>query len=220
MPKQNTPVVVYAREQWLDTPTLASDSNISLHVYRSPDHTLNEMLNEWYFSTLMHRLRPGDFIRIRDAEGNHSEVIVDEIIKDRRHVLLSIYHVLNVVPVADALAGDKCSVRWRGKSGFAVMRGSDVIVQNLATREEAETALRYMRRSNNYSKDAVRTAQILEEQERMNPTPRGRGREPEPVKEFDHWENAIKEAPVIRPPKQPEAAEQEAEEAPAPGNAP
>jgi hypothetical protein len=197
MPKR-TPVVVYAREQWLDTPTLASDSSISLHVYRTPDHLLNEMLNDWYFSTIMHRLRAGDFIRIRDAENMHAEIIVDEIIKDRRQVLLSVYHVLNVMPVADAMAGDRCTVRWRGKRCFAIVRGGEILMQDIRSRDEAERALEYMRRSDDYTAQGVRSAKIIEERDRLNPPPRGRGAMPQPIPQFDAWEGTVKEMPAIR----------------------
>lgn len=111
------------------------------HDYDSNDHLLEEMLNDTYWSTCIHRLNAGDYIYVQDAANQRAILLVDEIEPKTRRVWISVDERREARPVTD---DSGLTVRWRGPRGgmwCVVNRDSRIISAGYRTRRDAEVRL-------------------------------------------------------------------------------
>lgn len=132
-----------AREKYLHT--WSSGVKRSRHDYDTPDHLIEEMMSETYFSDCYRRVSPGDLIYVTDAANQRMTLLVNDIDPVTRAVKFSVemYHTDKPV-TANPTHADGLSVRFRGPRGgqWCVMGGDGKVLRaGMKSRQEADAEL-------------------------------------------------------------------------------
>ncbi len=119
--------------------------------YRHEDHFLPDMLNDDYFGSLTHLLKPGDWIYIQDAEDMLMTVRVDYADRASHKVTLTRIEKLSTLPVvtlrSDFPDDPGMIYKWRGRAGggHSIMNArGEVVAIMFPTRELAVQAIAVM----------------------------------------------------------------------------
>lgn len=136
-----------AREKYLHT--WASGVKRSRHDYDSPEHLIEEMMSEIYFSDCHMRFSPGDLIYVTDAANQRVTLLINDVDKVTRAVKFSVelYHTDKPI-TANPDSPDGLSVRWRGPRGglFCILDAEGKVIRaGLKSRQEADAELMIVR---------------------------------------------------------------------------